>query len=268
MDPGEGCGVTWWVCGMGKGGWRCGIVGLGVQNGKVKDFLRIQYPMVGRRCSRGGRSRRQNPTIHMVEMRAPEESLSFSLSLALSLAPPPPPLLSLALSASAERSARGGVERCGTAPQSQDHILVLTFKVQGKGCQLFFNCSIFTRNPGGGGYVVKEPDQPLERVHKARPRPVKHLFAFAFSTWVWVKGLGVGDWGLGLGFGVGVWGWGLGLGFGGLRFWIFLVFEILGLRIGVWSLRFMVSGFGFWVLDFGFCVLGLGIANWSLGIGV
>ena len=118
--------------------------------------------------------------------------LCLSLARSLSRTPPPHLLLSLALSASAERSARGGVERCGTAPQSQDHILVLTFKVQGKGCQLFFNCSIFTRNQGGGGYVVKEPDQPLERVHKARPRPVKHLFAFAFSTWVWVKGLGVG----------------------------------------------------------------------------
>ena len=40
------------------------------------------------------------------------------------------------------------------------------------------------------------------------------------------------------------------------------MFEILFLRIGVWSLRFMVSGFGFWVLDFG--VLGLGIGDWGL----
>jgi len=57
--------------------------------------------------------------------------------------------------------------------------------------------------------VVKEPDQPLERVHKARPRPVEHLFAFVFRIWVWVKGLGVWDWGLGLGFRVGVRGFGI-----------------------------------------------------------
>jgi len=92
--------------------------------------------------------------------------LCLSLARSLSRTPPPHLLLSLALSASAERSARGGVERCGTAPQSQDHILVLTFKVQGKGCQLFFNCSIFTRKQGGGG-LRGERTRPATR---ARPQ--------------------------------------------------------------------------------------------------